>query len=138
MKILIMGLPGSGKTVLASHLFHKITKLGKKVLWFNADIIREIFDDWDFSHEGRIRQAKRMASLSKNKEDTIVICDFVAPIVEMRTIFNPDLTVWVDTITQGRFEDTNKLFENPEEYDIRVTEKNCEKWTPVILEKIFL
>jgi adenylylsulfate kinase len=124
-----MGLPGSGKTTLA----HELTSLlSPNCLWINADEIRELYNDWDFSLEGRIRQSIRMRELADASEKEYVICDFVAPLVEMRNNFNADYTIWVDTITEGRYKDTNKLFVSPEKYDIRVTEQDSEKWGLII------
>ena len=120
-----MGLPGSGKTTLAAALSAEIWP---NVLWLNADTIREKYNDWDFSIEGRIRQANRMRQEADASEKKFVICDFVAPLQQMRDIFDADVTVWVDTIKEGRFEDTNKMFEIPTKYDIRVTEQHAEKW----------
>ena len=152
-KILIMGLPGSGKTFLATalkkyleensnvntmplermlHLELPPIAYTSKVDWFNADEIRKRFNDWDFSKEGRIRQSLRMAEFALKSTGDYVICDFVAPLVEMRNNFKADWTVWVDTIDQGRFDDTNKAFVPPEQYDFRVTEQNAEKWAEFI------
>lgn len=129
-----MGLPGSGKTTLAEELVSKLEESGKTVTWLNADKIREIFNDWDFSHEGRIRQAVRMKRLANGSEDDYVICDFVAPLPEMRDIFAADFIVWVNTIKHGRFEDTNNIFVNPIFFDIEVTTQDLDKWTPKIIE----
>lgn len=116
MKILICGLPGSGKTWLAKRLHDHF----KGSMWYNADVIRETFNDWDFSPEGRLRQATRMKTLADTdcEQGKIVICDFVAPTEEIRKIFNADKTIWMNTIQEGRFEDTNKVFVAPEKYDI--------------------
>lgn len=132
-KILIMGLPGSGKTYLAQYLLEQLQNAGKKVGWLNADDVRQKYNDWDFSVEGRIRQSKRMRELAEDMTDMdYVICDFVAPLVEMRNNFKADWTIWMDTINKGRFEDTNKAFISPDVYDFRITEQNAEKWSEFI------
>ena len=150
-RILIMGLPGSGKTYLAEALKKYLEENGDisygralnefidaKVLvsWFNADDIRRKYNDWDFSQDGRIRQSIRMFQFSMEAGGDYVICDFVAPLVEMRNNFKADWTIWVDTIKEGRYEDTNKAFVEPEVYDFRITEQNAEKWAEFIGEHI--
>jgi len=132
-KILVMGLPGSGKTFFSSELKNFLESNGKTVKWFNADEVRKISNDWDFSYEGRIRQSHRMYNLAEtNKSYDFVICDFVAPILEMRNNLKPDWVIWMDTIEKGRFEDTNKLFHPPEIYDFRITEQNAGKWSEFV------
>ena len=135
-RILIMGLPGAGKTYLAQHVLEHLQNDRKTVMWLNADDVRKKYNDWDFSHEGRIRQSLRMRELADSYDVDYVICDFVAPLVEMRNNFKADWTVWVDTINQGRFEDTNKVFAPPEQYDFRITEQNSEKWGEFIAAHI--
>jgi adenylylsulfate kinase len=110
MKILIFGLPGSGKSTLAE----PFAKLVGGV-WLNADAVRKEYNDWDFTLEGRMRQAMRMKFLSDGvvKAGKIAVADFVCPTEAARLEFAPDFTVWMDTITEGRFEDTNKIFEKP-------------------------
>ena len=110
-KILIMGLPGSGKTWLAERLIKHLDNCA----WYNADVIRGAANDWDFSPEGRLRQANRMRTLADFEiiNGRSVICDFVAPVEAARRQFNADRIIWVDTIEEGRFEDTNKMFEPP-------------------------
>ena len=117
-----MGLPGSGKTTFAKKLLHALTDNGHVVEWFNADDVRTKLNDWDFSHEGRLRQAKRMKELADGAAAEIVVVDFVCPLKEMRDMFQADWIIWLDTIPHGRFEDTNKMFEPPEDYDVRMTE----------------
>jgi phosphopantetheine adenylyltransferase len=132
-----MGLPGSGKTYLAQHILDHLQDLNKRVGWLNADDVRKKYNDWDFSTEGRVRQSHRMRELADSMIDMdYVICDFVAPLVEMRNNFKADWTVWVDTIERGRFEDTNKAFIPPEVYDFRITEQNSEKWSEFIAHHI--
>jgi len=150
-RILIMGLPGSGKTYLAGALKQYLEEHGDisydralnefidtKVLvkWFNADDIRRKYNDWDFSQDGRIRQSLRMFQFSMEAGGDYVICDFVAPLVEQRNNFKADWTVWVDTIREGRYADTNAAFVEPDVYDFRVTEQDCEKWAEFIGQHI--
>ncbi len=152
-RILIMGLPGSGKTYMAQALKQYLEKHGVSqklgmaemmpiggfnatVTWFNADDVRRKYNDWDFSKEGRIRQSLRMLEFALATNTDYVICDFVAPLVEMRNNFKADWTIWMDTIDAGRFEDTNQMFVPPEVYDFRITEKNADKWAEFIGEHI--
>lgn len=158
-RILIMGLPGAGKTYFAERLKEHLETHGDslrvnqnrmlnqdsipnentfkvKVDWFNADEIRKRFDDWDFSREGRIRQSLRMLEFSLKCTGDFVICDFVAPLEEMRTNFNADWTIWIDSIEKSRYDDTNSAFIPPTKYDFRITEQNAEKWVPFVAEHI--
>ena len=132
-KILIMGLPGSGKTTLASKF---VPLLNAK--WLNNDKVRREADDWDFSEEGRTRQAKRMADLAEKykQEGDYVVADFICPTPKARELFNADYVVWVDTIDKGRFDDTNAMFVKPKNFDFRVTTQNAEAWASQIAEKI--
>lgn len=156
-RILIMGLPGAGKTFLATAL-KKFLETNSSIRhmpisrtinmemapsaysctvdWFNADDVRKRFNDWDFSREGRIRQSIRMADFALSCTSDYVICDFVAPLVEMRNNFKADWTIWVDTIDAGRYEDTNRAFVEPAVYDFRVTEQDAEKWAEFIGQHI--
>ena len=133
MKILIMGLPGSGKTSLASKLVPLL-----KAKWLNNDEVRKAANDWDFSEEGRTRQAKRMseAALKIKSEGNNVIADFICPTPEARKLFPADYIVWVDTIKEGRFEDTNQMFVKPEKYDFHVTSQDAKLWASKIIKEI--
>ena len=116
-----MGLPGSGKTYLTERLVPLLS-----AAWFNADKIREMTNDWDFSDQGRLRQSNRMKTYAdfEKSHGRMVICDFVCPTRKTRQMFDADFTVWMDTIEEGRFEDTNKLFERPCDVEMRITEWN--------------
>ena len=132
-KILVMGLPGSGKTTLASELAKLLN-----AKWLNADKIRTELNDWDFSKEARLRQAKRMSDYADKykKEGHYVVADFICPLPKSRELFNADYTIWVDTIKKGRYEDTNALFINPEKYDCHVTTQNAKEWAVKIAKEI--
>ena len=128
-----MGLPGSGKTTLASELVPLL-----KAKWINNDKIRKAANDWDFSEEGRKRQAKRMAEEAEKykNEGIYVVADFICPTPEARKLFNADYIIWVDTIKKGRYEDTNAMFIKPEKFDFHVTSQDAKVWAPKIAEKI--
>ena len=128
-----MGLPGSGKTTLAEELS---PLLNAKRL--NADEVRKEANDWDFSEEGRTRQAKRMAdfALKLKKDGNFVVADFICPTPAARALFPADFIVWVDTIKEGRFDDTNKMFVKPDKFDFHVTTQDAKNWAPKILEEI--
>ena len=128
-----MGLPGSGKTTLANEL---APMLNAKRL--NADEVRKEANDWDFSKEGRKRQAMRMANFAKKLKDdkNYVVADFICPTPEARSLFPADYVIWVDTIKEGRFDDTNKMFVNPDKFDFQVTTQDAKKWTPIIFKEI--
>ena len=117
-----MGLPGSGKTTLAAELAVLIN--AKRV---NADEVRKTYNDWDFSEEARKRQSKRMSELADKikKEGNNVIADFICPTPEARDLFPADYIVWVDTIKEGRFEDTNQMFVKPEKFNFHVTTQDA-------------
>ena len=131
--ILIMGLPGAGKTTLANEL-EKLIKSKR----LNADEVRKAANDWDFSEEGRTRQAKRMSdsALKLKSEGNNVIADFICPTPEARKLFTADYTVWVDTIKKGRFDDTNQMFVKPEKFDFHVTTQDAKLWAAKIAEDL--
>ena len=132
-----MGLPGSGKTTLSDKLAPLV-----KASRVNADEVRKKFNDWDFSLEGRIRQSNRMNELSDQeiKKNKNVVTDFVCPTKGARKKFSADYIIWMNTIDQGRFEDTNKMFEIPDnqEIDFEVKEKNAEAIKHLILTDLKL
>ena len=146
-RILVMGLPGAGKTYFAERLkkyleqySHPVNEMSLmpftdaqvSVVWYNADDVRKKYNDWDFSNEGRIRQSHRMRDLADASGADYCIVDFVAPLPEMRFNYKADWTIWIDTIDAGRFEDTNKIFTAPDVYDFRITEQNAEKWVEFV------
>ena len=128
-----MGLPGAGKTTLANELAQLI-----ECKRLNADEIRKVANDWDFSEEGRKRQAKRMSdeALKIKKEGNNVIADFICPTPEARDLFPADYIIWVDTIKEGRFEDTNQMFVKPEKFNFHVTTQDAKVWASKILEDL--
>ena len=128
-----MGLPGAGKTTLANELADLI-----KTKRLNADEVRRAANDWDFSEEGRKRQAKRMAdaAIKLKNEGNNIIADFICPTVEARKLFPADYIIWVDTIKEGRFEDTNQMFVKPEKFDCHVTTQDAKVWAPKIAEEV--
>ena len=128
-KILIMGLPGSGKTTLAKLLAPMFN-----AVWLNADKVREEVNDWDFTPTGRTRQTDRMKTYAQKALDDNrnVIADFICPTEQTRRDFDADYIIWMDTIKEGRFEDTNKMFEPPIFYNFRVTHKDANMWAFLI------
>ena len=126
-----MGLPGSGKTTLASNL---VPLLNAK--WLNADEVRKAANDWDFSSEGRTRQANRMwtKALEFKIQGLNVVADFVCPTPAARELFPADYIIWMDTIKEGRFDDTNKMFIKPVKFDFKVTSMDAKVWA----KKIYL
>ena len=128
-----MGLPGSGKTTLANELG---PMLNAKRL--NADEVRKEANDWDFSEDGRKRQAKRMADFAKKLKDegNFVVADFICPTPEARSLFPADYIICVNTIKEGRFDDTNKMFVKPDKFDFQVTTQDAKYWAPKIYKEI--
>jgi len=136
-KILIMGLPGSGKTTLAEILVRKLN-----ASWFNADAVRqEINSDLGFGEEDRLEHSRRMGKLADwaRMGGGYVICDFVCPTKEAREVFDADFVIWVDRIDKGRYEDTNLMFEKPKrgEYQVLLKNGTPEEWAQKTLEKLY-
>ena len=133
-KILIMGLPGSGKTTLAEILVRKLN-----AAWFNADAVRQdIYSELGLAPEDRLKHAKRMGKLCDWAKlgGGYAIADFVCPTQETREAFNADFVIWVDRIMEGRYEDTNKMFEKPLNYDVRLIEGTPDEWAEEVLKKL--
>jgi len=112
MNILIFGLPGSGKSTFAKKLIGE-----KNLSYFNADEVRKMFNDWDFTESGRIRQAQRMIGLTAYAQGHCVV-DFICPYDDWRNDY--DIKIWINTIKEGRFEDTNKIFQKPTNVDYEI------------------
>jgi adenylylsulfate kinase len=134
-KILVMGLPGAGKTTLARDM---APKLG--AVLFNADDVRKNLNkDLGFSLEDRIEQARRMGWLCDRVAEAghFVIADFICPTPETRAAFGEAFVIWVDRIQSGRFADTNRLFVPPERHDIRVTATgSCDAWGDLVVSEL--
>jgi len=130
-KILIMGLPGSGKTTLAKKL-----KILLKADWINADKVRKRYNDWDFSRQGVLKQARRMRILANKSKKKFVIADFVCPYNQGRKIFKPDYLIWMDTVKKGRLSTFNKSFQKPKKFDFKVKSKNSTKYSKIIRERL--
>lgn len=137
-KILIMGLPGAGKTTLARILAGRLN-----AVHFNADEVRQhINKDLGFSEDDRIEQARRMGWLCDQvvKTGCMAVADFICPTREARSAFmeNGDaFIVWVDRIGTSAFEDTNRLFVPPEKFDLRITpDGSADYWAEQIASQL--
>ena len=124
MRILIMGLSGAGKTTLARQLVQALMQAGHTVGHLNADEIRSLYNDWDFSPAGRTRQAERMHKLSADSNWDYVIADFICPLEKHRDILAADYVIWLDTVKQSNYADTDLLFEPPENFNLKFTKNN--------------
>ena len=135
MIILVMGLPGAGKTYLAKRLKAKLS-----CAYYKADDVRRLSNDFDFSLKGRLLQAERMRKLAvvELEKSSIVICDFICPTRRTREIFKPDMLIWLDTVKKSQYNDTNEMFEPPEksECDYIISIKNGEYFSNVIARYI--
>jgi len=118
-----MGLSGAGKTTFTKQIV-EIIKKHNSVQWVNADDVRTLTNDWDFSTIGRLRQANRIANIVNNSTSEIVICDFIAPLPESRSIFNADFTIWLNTISKCKYTDTNNAFIAPKKTDLIINDWN--------------
>jgi adenylylsulfate kinase len=139
-KILIMGLPGSGKTTLAELLVPRLN-----AVWFNADAVRqEIHKDLGFGEEDRIEHSRRMGKLADwgSMSGNFVVSDFCCPTQSTRKVFNPDYIIWVDRIQEGRYADTNKMFEVPtdderwDDRDLVLRDGSPQEWCDMVLNHI--
>jgi adenylylsulfate kinase len=133
MKILICGLPGSGKTTLAERIAPALN-----AVHLNADKVREEANDWDFSPEGRTRQANRMKTMADDAvaKNRVVVADFVCPTQQTRDEFNADYTIWMNTIHEGRYEDTNKMFQPVKEANFVCEYKDATTLGYLILQEV--
>jgi adenylylsulfate kinase len=131
IKILIIGLPGSGKTTLAKNILSFLN-----ADWFNADAVRKKFKDWDFSKSGVLRQSKRMASLAKKSKRKYVIADFVCPYEKGRKIFKPNYLIWMNTTKKGRYSTFDKTFEVPKNCDLIIKKKITKKYLKKVIINI--
>jgi adenylylsulfate kinase len=131
-----MGLSGSGKSELAKELHSLFQEHNILSVRINGDEVRESYKDWDFSPEGRLRQAERMARLAKKSDAQFVIADFIAPTKQTRDIFNPDMLIWLDTIRSSKYTNTDVVFQNPKNYQFKVKKKDSKKWAKTIFDKI--
>jgi hypothetical protein len=133
-KILIMGLPGSGKTTLARQLAKRL----RAVHWNADDVRANINKDLGFSEEDRIEQARRMGWLCDRAVEAghWAIADFICPTPETRKVFGNAWVIWMDTIKRGRFEDTNKMFIPPERCDYKVDTLDALFWSKYLHEQL--
>jgi cytidyltransferase-like protein len=134
-KILIMGLPGAGKTTLTTVLAPLLN-----AVVFNADAVRvNLSRDLTFSLDDRIEHARRMGWMCDRVVEAggTVIADFICPTEEAREAFGGAFTIWIDRINAGRFEDTNRMFVPPRRFDLRVSaEGTPQYWAEQALARL--
>lgn len=131
--ILVYGLPGSGKSTLANKIFQKL----ENSTLINGDLLRKKFNDWDFTLDGRLRQANRMKKIASESKKQWVILDFVCPLKTYRDIINPDIKVYMNTISEGRYDDTNIIFEKSiSKNDYSFNEFNSDHQCDLIVKNI--
>lgn len=120
MRILITGKNGAGKTYLATELMKYLD-----AAHFNADEVRKMFNDWDFSEEGRLRQAKRMKSLAvfASEVKPYVLLDFICPTNQLRWSVNADFVIWMSDDGYNKYADTAKMWEDPDVYNLKLTKE---------------
>lgn len=133
-----MGLPGSGKTTLAANLMKLLVSENLPVKWYNDDMVREVFNDSDFSDQGSMKQFLRMRELSRIAayQNFIVISDLVAPTNINQLLYRPDMLIWMDTVKTSKFKNINEIFEPPRLYTFRVRKKNAKLWAQIIFDNI--
>jgi len=136
LKVLIMGLSGSGKTTLAEKIIPELKNKNLSVDWLNADVLREKYNDWDFTITGRLRQAERCNDLSNESKCDVIICDFIAPLPESRNIFKADYIIWLNTINKCKYDDTTNLFVKPKKYNYEITDYTDTKHVTEITNNI--
>jgi cytidyltransferase-like protein len=134
-KILIMGLPGAGKTTLATALAPLLN-----AIVFNADAVRaNLSRDLGFGLDDRIEHARRMRWMCDRVVEAggTVIADFICPTEQTREVFGEAFTIWVDRISAGRFEDTNRMFVPPGRFDLRVSAEGAPQyWAEQALSRL--
>ncbi|ABD72074.1 hypothetical protein Rfer_4388 (plasmid) [Rhodoferax ferrireducens T118] len=132
IKVLIMGLPGAGKTTLSIELIGLLKMNRLSVGYLCADNVRAEANDWDFTTEGRRRQARRMQIKVNELQGDVVIVDALAALPESRAAIGADVLVWMDTTKTGRYADTLAGFIPPANCDFVVSELNSKKWGAIL------
>jgi energy-coupling factor transporter ATP-binding protein EcfA2 len=131
-----MGLSGAGKSELAKELHSLFQEKEISSMRINGDEVREAHKDWDFSPDGRLRQAERITKLAKKSDTKFVIADFIAPTKQIRDIFSPDMLIWLDTVKSSKYTNTDVVFQNPKNCHFKINKKDSKKWAKTIFDKI--